>query len=59
MIKISEISDLINIRNYILLQIENPRTEKKVSFKLIKVLADLDKQINESILDKFLEKNES
>jgi len=53
--KISEISDLINIRNYIYYQIENPKTNKKTSFKLIEVLSDLDNKLNEEIINQFKE----
>lgn len=51
--KINEISNLINIRNYILLQTENIKTDKKVSLKLSKLLSELDVSINNQIIDHF------
>lgn len=56
--KINEISNLINIRNYIMLQVENTKTDKKVSLRLLKILNDLDVSLNEKILD-FFSKKES
>ena len=54
--KINEISNLINIRNYIMLQVENTKTDKKVSLRLLKILNDLDVSLNEKILDLFSKK---
>lgn len=56
--KVNEISNLINIRNYIMLQVENTKTDKKVSLRLLKILNDLDVSLNEKILD-FFSKKES
>jgi len=55
---LNKISNLINIRNYIVYQIENPKTNKKTSFDLIKVLNQIDLEINENLIDTFLNKNE-
>ena len=49
--KVNEISNLINIRNYIMLQVENTKTDKKVSLRLLKILNDLDVSLNENILN--------
>lgn len=54
--KVNEISNLINIRNYIMLQVENTKTDKKVSLRLLKILNDLDVSLNEKILDLFNKK---
>lgn len=54
--KVNEISNLINIRNYIMLQVENTKTDKKVSLRLLKILNDLDVSLNENILNLFGEK---
>lgn len=54
--KVNEISNLINIRNYIMLQVENTKTDKKVSLRLLKILNDLDISLNENILDLFSKK---
>jgi len=55
---LNKISNLINIRNYIVYQIENPKTNKKTSFDLIRVLNQIDLEINENLIDTFLNKNE-
>lgn len=56
---LSNVSNLINIRNYLVYQIENPKTNKKVSFDLIKVLNQIDNEINENLIDTFLNKDEN
>lgn len=55
---LNNVSNLINIRNYLVYQIENPKTNKKISFDLIKVLNQIDNEINENLIDTFLNKNE-
>lgn len=55
---LNNISNLINIRDYLVYQIENPKTNKKISFDLIKVLNKIDTEINENLIDAFLNKDE-
>lgn len=55
---LNNISNLINIRDYLVYQIENPKTNKKISFDLIKVLNKIDTEINENLIDTFLNKDE-
>ncbi len=52
-------SNLVNIRNYLNLQIESVRVNKKLSLDLIKVVSIIDNELNEDLIKIFLRENEN
>lgn len=55
--KLEKISDLINVRNYINVQIENSKLDRSISHKYTKYVAILDKELAEYIIGYFEESN--
>lgn len=59
---INSISSIINVRNYMITQMENPRLERAVVNKYHKYVTEIDKMMAEHILkyfDDFLGKEEN
>jgi hypothetical protein len=56
---LERMSNLVNIRNYLNLQIESVRVNKKLSLDLIKVVSIIDNELNEDLIKIFLRENEN